>query len=80
LLERLAGDWLALLQAVQAASLNLDHRPLDRVKVSLARSAGLPLVVYTVNEPLRARQLLEWGVTAIVSDRPDLLVRQKTWE
>jgi glycerophosphoryl diester phosphodiesterase len=30
-------------------------------------------VTYTVNEPERARELFEWGVDCVITDRPDLV-------
>ena len=42
--------------------------------ITHAHRAGLPVKVWTVNEPADMRRLLEWGVDAIISDRPDLAV------
>jgi glycerophosphoryl diester phosphodiesterase len=39
-----------------------------------AHRAGLPVKVWTVNEPADIRRLLDWGVDAIISDRPDVAV------
>lgn len=39
-----------------------------------AHRAGLPVKVWTVNEPADMRRLLDWGADAIISDRPDLAV------
>ena len=35
--------------------------------------AGFGLFCYTVNEPTRAAELLEWGVEAFCTDRIDLI-------
>lgn len=37
-----------------------------------ARSRGIPVHVWTVNEPTDMARLLEWGVDGIITDRPDL--------
>jgi len=42
--------------------------------VDHAHRAGLPVKVWTVNDPHDMRRLLEWGVDALISDRPDLAV------
>lgn len=42
--------------------------------VKLAHKAGLPVQVWTVDEPQDIRRLLDWGVDAIISDRPDVAV------
>ncbi|HEX6308808.1 MAG TPA: glycerophosphodiester phosphodiesterase [Longimicrobiales bacterium] len=36
---------------------------------------GVPLHVWTVNDPADMRRLLDWGVSGILSDRPDILGR-----
>ena len=35
---------------------------------------GYGLAVYTVNDPARARRLLGWGVDALITDRPDVIL------
>jgi glycerophosphoryl diester phosphodiesterase len=74
LLKELKGDWRGLLDRLGAATLNLDHRPLDAVKLKRARDAGRPILCYTVNDAARARQLFAWGVTSVFTDRPDALL------
>lgn len=50
---------------------HLDHRAVREQTVRDARNAGLRLAVWTVNDPARARELLEWGVDAIITDALD---------
>jgi glycerophosphoryl diester phosphodiesterase len=49
-------------------------RIVSRGFVKHAHRAGLPVKVWTVNDPQDMRRLLEWGVDALISDRPDLAV------
>jgi glycerophosphoryl diester phosphodiesterase len=42
--------------------------------IELAHGAGLPVKVWTVNERADIDRLLDWGVDAIISDRPDIAV------
>jgi glycerophosphoryl diester phosphodiesterase len=74
LLLELKGDWRGQLKRLGAATLNIDHKPLDAGKVAVARQAGRPVLCYTVNDPARARQLFAWGVSAVFTDRPDALL------
>lgn len=74
LLSELKGDWRGQLERLGAATLNIDHKPLDAGKVAVARQAGRPVLCYTVNDPARARQLFAWGVSAVITDRPDALL------
>jgi glycerophosphoryl diester phosphodiesterase len=49
-------------------------RIVSRRFVAHAHRAGLQVKVWTVNDPTDMRRLLEWGVDALISDRPDLAV------
>lgn len=42
--------------------------------VRAACRAGLPVAVWTVDEPADMERLLTWGVRGLISDRPDLAV------
>ena len=42
--------------------------------VEAAHHAGLGVQVWTVDEPADATRLLGWGVDALITDRPDLMV------
>jgi glycerophosphoryl diester phosphodiesterase len=42
--------------------------------VRAAGRAGLPVAVWTVDEPADMERLLAWGVRGLISDRPDLAV------
>jgi glycerophosphoryl diester phosphodiesterase len=42
--------------------------------IEYAHRAGLGVQVWTVNREDAARRLIEWGVDALITDRPDLMV------
>jgi glycerophosphoryl diester phosphodiesterase len=44
---------------------------LDAARLAEARSLGLRVVVWTVNEPADIGRMIELGVDGIISDRPD---------
>lgn len=51
-------------------------RVVSRRFVNDAHDAGLGVQVWTVDSHEDARRLLEWGVDAIITDRPDLMVKR----
>jgi glycerophosphoryl diester phosphodiesterase len=42
--------------------------------IEAAHRAGLGVQIWTVDEPDDARRLLGWGVDAVITDRPDVMV------
>ena len=48
---------------------------LSEKKVRRCREVGLDVWVYTVNEPEEMQRVMDLGVDALVTDRPDLLAR-----
>src|SRR5690606_16137887 len=62
------ADWHERLRRLQCVSLNLNHRHVTRDIVHAVREAGYGLAVWTVNDPARARELLDWGCNAIITD------------
>lgn len=69
------GDW-GIAEALCCVTVNLDHRWLDAATIAEICEAGLSVLAYTVNDPARARELLEWGTVSVISDFPQLLIAQ----
>ena len=67
-------DWRAWAVRIGAAAIHCGARGLDSDGVETLRAAGLPVAVYTVNDPRRARDLWKWGVSAIFTDDPPRLL------
>lgn len=63
-------NWRASAERLGCATVHADHEQLRPAIVSQIRGAGYPLLVYTVNDPERARTLFDWGVTSVFSDVP----------
>ena len=66
-------DWLKRLRRLGCLSLHCSRRHFGRRLLDEAHREGVPLLVYTVNDPEDAIQLLRSGVAAVLTDRIDLL-------
>jgi glycerophosphoryl diester phosphodiesterase len=69
------ADVVEWARAAGASDLGVDHRILNASLAAAARSAGLRLSVWTVNEEVDIRRVLDVGVAMVMSDRPDLVRR-----
>ncbi|PTB18205.1 glycerophosphodiester phosphodiesterase [Trinickia symbiotica] len=67
------ADWRSQTAALECVSLHADHRKLDARLVEQIKAEGLFILAYTVNDPARARELAQWGVDTICTDRIDLI-------
>jgi glycerophosphoryl diester phosphodiesterase len=67
-------DWLEAARRLGCVSLHPHHQLLeDAASVRNAKTEGLLVLPYTVNDPERAATLFKWGVDAIITDDPRLL-------
>ncbi|MHB9029380.1 MAG: glycerophosphodiester phosphodiesterase family protein [Candidatus Latescibacterota bacterium] len=78
-----SGDFRApvpeALDAVKEAGLDgidIGHAGVDAPLVKMVMDRGLDLLVWTVNDPARARELAAIGVRGITTDQPDV-IREK---
>jgi glycerophosphoryl diester phosphodiesterase len=44
--------------------------------IRAARRASVPVQAWVIDDPTEMRMLLDWGVTGIISDRPDIAVAE----
>ena len=73
LLDRIPADWQEQASALQAVSINTNHKHLTPELAATIKRAGFGLFCYTVNDPARAREILLWGVDGFCTDRVDLI-------
>jgi len=64
-------DWQSRLQAFDCVALHCWHELLDETTATAIIKAGYDLRCFTVNEPVRADILSNWGVNSIFTDFPD---------
>ena len=71
LLENALPHWQGWARAVSAEAVHIDDDIITEDWVQECLSEGWKVRVYTVNDPVRAKQLAQWGVSGIFTDFPD---------
>ncbi|HJU15131.1 MAG TPA: glycerophosphodiester phosphodiesterase [Stellaceae bacterium] len=74
LFRTIPKNWLVVAMKFDCATIHADQRFLNPAIVAEIRRLGYSLLAYTVNDPVRARSLFDWGVTAVFSDLPDAVL------
>lgn len=73
LFTRIPTNWQQELEALKCVALHTNHKHLTQPLARAVKDAGYWLFCYTVNEPERVRELIDWGVDAFCTDRIDLI-------
>lgn len=68
------ADWLASCRRLQCISLHCSREHFSPRLLAEAQAADIPLLLYTINDPDDAGELLRQGVAALFTDRLDLLI------
>jgi glycerophosphoryl diester phosphodiesterase len=71
LLDTLPPHAFDLAQELRCVAMITDHKLMDAALAARIHAAGMRALVYTVNEPDRARALRAWGIDGIVTDAVD---------
>jgi glycerophosphoryl diester phosphodiesterase len=73
LVDDIPPEWEAQLATLGCVSLHADHETLTSDLARKVKDAGYWLFCYTVDDPDRAREIFDWGVDALCTDRIDLI-------
>jgi glycerophosphoryl diester phosphodiesterase len=74
ILHRAAGGRWRRAEALDCATVNVDHRFLRPAIVAQIRAAGYSVLAYTVNDAARAHELFAAGVCSVFSDVPHMIL------
>jgi glycerophosphoryl diester phosphodiesterase len=75
LLDAWREDWQELATVTQASILNVNAEVLTPERQQMFRQSQTPFLAYTVNDPVRAKSLLQGGAQAVFSDDPAALLQ-----
>lgn len=65
---------MEIMEEVGSVALNLSDDQVSPEVLAECHKHGRLVGVYTINQPARARVLIGWGVDAIFTDRPHVMV------
>lgn len=71
--EELPGDWRERVVRLGCIALDLKETLLTQQRIDEIHTAGLRVATWTVNDPARAQQLIEWGVDTVITDAVDAI-------
>jgi glycerophosphoryl diester phosphodiesterase len=71
--RKLPRGWRQIAANLGCTTIHLGQADLTLTIAAQVRAAGYPLLVYTVNDAARARQLFGWGITSVFTDAPDII-------
>lgn len=75
LLNEWRGDWAELAVLTQASVISLKDELLTAERLSLLEKSPLPILAHTVNDPVRAKILMNSGIRAVYSDDAATLLK-----
>lgn len=75
LFDHVAEDWQEACDKLEAVSVGANHRGLSSELVAAIHASGRRAMAYTVNDEARASLLFGWGVDAVFSDIPGVLLK-----
>ena len=73
LFDAVPADWQPRAERLDCIAIHCNATRLDQALASAILGAGYALATWTVNDVASARRLFSWGVTAVFTDRLDLM-------
>jgi len=74
LLESWNEPWLSLAEIYAVQTVNGPEN-VTHSQVKAIKQAGYDVLVYTIDDPIRAKECWDWGVTAVFTNNPRLLLK-----
>ena len=72
LMHEWRDDWQSICDSLGCVSVHVGQKIMTMKMAETIKSTGRKLLCYTVNDPVRAKELFSWGVDAIFSDVPNM--------
>jgi glycerophosphoryl diester phosphodiesterase len=73
LMDEYMDTWRETAEYLEAATININGNTVTLDQIEEYLTYKKPILAYTINDPEKARLLLENGVSAVFSDNPDII-------
>lgn len=73
LIDEYHPDWRNMAEYLEASTININGNTATRDEVEDYIEMQKPVLAYTINDPLRAQEILRWGVDGVFADNPDII-------
>lgn len=74
LINKWFSGWQDAVVQLNCVSVNVNHRRLSPERVAEIKAMGRYVMAYTVDSPRLAKKLFSWGVDAVFSNVPDVIL------
>ena len=72
--EEWPENWHELSEYLKVTTLNINGNEVTREQIEDIMDLNKQILAYTINDPIRARELQSWGVDSFFSDEPDTIL------
>lgn len=72
IISRWTANWRRIIKNYHCVSLHVYHKRLTAKRIALIKNLDLKILTYTIDNPMRAQQLLEMGVDSVFTNNPKL--------
>lgn len=75
LIDEMPENWRDMAKHLNAATVNINgnREDLKREFIEDIIDEGYGILAYTINDPFRAQELLNWGIDGVFTDEPDTI-------
>jgi glycerophosphoryl diester phosphodiesterase len=73
LIDEYFAEWRELAEHLDARTININGNTITRDQIDEYLEFAKPLLAYTINDPRKARELFECGISGVFSDCPDVI-------
>ncbi len=74
LVDQWVEEALDMAEQLQCCSIHVNQKYLSQKIITEIKASGRLVLSYTVNDAERARQLKDWGVDAVFTDHPNIII------